>query len=150
MAVADSRNYRSIDDHVATSGRVASDDLAGLRSEGFEVVVNLLPDQSPYALAGEREIVEAQGLEYVHVPVDFARPTVTDYEEFERVMDRIDGRRALIHCAANYRASAFYSCWAVRRGRWTREEADRLVGSLWNPAEHPGWPELLAAIDARR
>ena len=106
--------------------RVSAEDLAGLGAAGYDVVVNLLPDDSTYAVEGEEAIVRGQGLRYVPIPIDFATPTHEQLEEFVEAMDANEGRRVHVHCAANYRVSAFYSLYAMRRGWWTAEEADEL------------------------
>ena len=62
-------------------------------------------------------------------------------------MDEHDGQKVHVHCAANYRVSAFYGLYAVRRGRCTVAEADALAQELWDPAEHPAWT---AFIDLER
>jgi hypothetical protein len=42
--------------------------------------------------------------------------------------------------------SAFYSRYAIEIGKWTVEEADSFMLSIWNPAEYPSWPEWLEAV----
>jgi protein tyrosine phosphatase (PTP) superfamily phosphohydrolase (DUF442 family) len=48
-------------------------------------------------------------MEYVHIGVDWNKPTREDVEQFFKVMDANQDKDILIHCAANYRASAFYT-----------------------------------------
>ncbi len=49
-----------------------------------------------------------------------------------------------MHCAANYRVTAFYGLYALRRGLCTEAEADELTRSVWNPAEFPAWDAFIA------
>lgn len=142
-------NYRKINDSVATSGRVEPAQLAQLAAAGVEVVINLMPDSSQYAVPGEREMVENQGIEYLYLPVDFAAPTLADYDRFGQLMAMVGRRRVLIHCAANFRVSAFYSRYAIDRGLWSPEEADRFMLSIWQPQEHPPWPRWLEEVACR-
>jgi hypothetical protein len=51
-----------------------------------------------------------------------------------------------IHCAANFRVSAFYSLYQVTHGAWSVARASEFIADVWRPAEHPGWPEFIAAI----
>ncbi len=146
MSVNKAYNFHAVNDTVATAGRVEPEQLAQLGSEGFEVVINLLPDSSQYAVTEERQLVEAQGIEYLYLPVDFARPTVADYRQFRQLMQRAGDRKLLVHCAANYRVSAFYSRYAIEAGRWSLAEADQFILSIWQPDEHPPWPRWLEEV----
>jgi uncharacterized protein (TIGR01244 family) len=128
---------------VTTSGTVAPDDLRTLAAQGFDVVVNLLPTDGHAAVAEEESIVREQGLHYVHIPVDFAAPTRADYDAFAAAMDEHVGETVHVHCAANYRVSAFYRVYAVRRQWWTAAEADAFLHDLWDPSEHPAFAALL-------
>ena len=58
-------------------------------------------------------------------------------------LDELGDKKVLIHCAANYRVSAFYSLYAMKRLDWSEEKADALVGSLWTPAERPPWKDFM-------
>lgn len=143
MNIEASYNFRRVDEKLTTSGVVGAAALSALAAQGYEVVVNLLPDNNQHAVPGERELVESQGLEYIHIPVDFNQPTPADFEQFAAAMDRVRGKHIHVHCAANWRVTAFYALYAVRRGDWTIGQARDFVHGVWQPAEHPGWPELI-------
>ena len=149
MSVDQAYNFRQVDEQVATAGRVEPEQLAQLAEEGFELVINLLPESSRYAVTNERQIVESQGLDYLYLPVDFAAPTLADYEQFRQFMQTAQERKLLVHCAANYRVSAFYSRYACETGKWSAQQADQFMLSLWQPGEHPPWPQWLEQV-ARR
>src|SRR5262245_9022223 len=138
MSIEDSYNFRRINEGLTTSGRVNVAQLGELRREGYDAVINLLPD-SESDVADEARIVREQGMDYVYIPVDFQRPTRADLDAFVEAMDARRGGKIHVHCAANYRVSAFYSIYALRRGLCTRDEANELVHSVWNPADFPAW-----------
>jgi uncharacterized protein (TIGR01244 family) len=138
-------NFRRMSELVTTSGLVTEDQLRGLADEGYDVVVNLLPDESERALRDESRIVEASGLDYVHIPVDFSAPTSDDLERFFRAMDANAGRTVHIHCAANYRVSAFYALYLRHEGLCSAAEAEALVRDVWDTSTHPAWEALLDA-----
>jgi protein tyrosine phosphatase (PTP) superfamily phosphohydrolase (DUF442 family) len=146
MDINSSYNFVSVSDQLTTSGMVSADGLRTLGAQGYRVIVNLLPDSNQHAVSGEREIVESQGLEYVHIPVDFKRPTRADFDQFSATLDRVLEKKVHIHCAANWRVTAFYSLYEVRRARWTPSQASEFMHRIWKPAEHPGWPEFIADI----
>lgn len=147
MAIEESFNFRRINASLTTSGVVGAQRLAELAAAGYQQLINLLPDSSEYAVAEERAIVESQGLIYHHIPVDFARPTAADFDAFCAVMAQAQGCQLHIHCAANYRVSAFYARYAVAQGQWSAGQAQALIRGLWNPAEHPGWSAFLQDLD---
>jgi len=146
MNIEASYNFRRISARLTTSGIVQTDGLRALGSQGYEVLVNLLPDSSEHAVPNERSIVESQDIEYIHIPVDFKQPAAGDFATFSEVMDRIRERRVHVHCAANYRVSAFYSLYAISRGLWSRDEAMNFISGIWQPTEHPGWSEFVTGV----
>jgi protein tyrosine phosphatase (PTP) superfamily phosphohydrolase (DUF442 family) len=146
MNIESSHNFRRLSDRLTTSGFVHPDGLRSLASQGYEVVVNLLPETSEYATPGERDIVESQLLEYIYIPVDFKQPTQSDFALFAQAMDRLALRKVHVHCAANYRVSAFYSLYQVHRGHWSVGEASDFIEGIWRPAEHAGWSEFISDI----
>lgn len=146
MSIDQAYNYRAVSDTVATAGILKPDQLAALGDAGIEVVINLLPDSSEYAVKNERQIIESQGIEYWYLPVDFSDPKLDEYEQFKGKLRQLEGKKLLIHCAANYRVSAFYSRYAIENGRWTKQEADRFMLSIWQPGDYPVWPEWLDQV----
>lgn len=144
MGVEASDNFRRVSDTVTTSGRIAPDDLAGMRAERYDVVVNLLPDTSEHATRDEAAIVDEQGLTYVHIPVDFSAPRHEELDEFTAVMDAYDGRTIHVHCAANYRVSVFYGLYAVRRGMWSLDDARQHIRDVWPDGPDPVWSDFIA------
>jgi uncharacterized protein (TIGR01244 family) len=144
LSIDDSYNFRRIDDRLTTSGLVSAEQLAHLRDEGYDAVIDLLPDNHERAVADEGQIVRAQGLDYVHIPVDFDAPSHADLEAFADAMDAHAGQKIHVHCAANYRVTAFYGLYAQQRGLCTEVEADALVRDIWDPDEFPVWHEFIA------
>lgn len=146
MDIEASYNFRRMTERLTTSGIVRPDGLKALRVQGYEVVVNLLPDTSEYAIPNERDIVEAQGVEYIYIPVDFKQPTSADFLRFSEALDRAQEKKVHVHCAANYRVSAFYSLYLVSRGLWGGEQAMEFIRGIWQPDEHPGWSDFIDRV----
>ena len=146
MGIEESYNFRRIADGVTTSGVVGAKRLSGLAEEGYGAVINLLPDGGEWSVDDEQAIVEGQGLEYVYIPVDWAAPKTADLEAFSAAMDRVGAGegRVHVHCAANFRVTAFYGLHCQRSGAWSSEQAAALVADVWDPAEHPQWETFIA------
>lgn len=149
MAIENSWNFKRVDALVTTSGVVGSNRLKELGPEGYDVVINLLPNDSEYAVENEQQIVEEQGVNYAYIPVDFKNPTLSDYDQFVAALEGAKERKTHIHCAANYRVSAFYALYAESRKLWSQSEAQKFVHSLWRPEERQGWPEFIAKVRER-
>lgn len=149
MAIEGSYNFHRVSEKITTSGVVGADRLAALGSEGYDAVVDLLPEASEYSVADEASIVAEQGLDYVHIPVDFAAPTIADLDAFTDALDRLEGRRVHVHCAANFRVTAFYGLYAVAKGLQSAAEADELARLFWDPADDPVWVDFIARARRR-
>ena len=145
MSIEQAYNFCAINDAVATSGILNEDQLSELRASGYEAVINLLPRDSKYAIQNEEEIVTAQGVEYIYIPVDFSAPTEQEYAEFTGVMKCWQGRKVLVHCAANYRVSAFYAMYAYEHLGWSAARARAHIESIWQPGEYPPWEQFITA-----
>ena len=80
---------------------------------------------------------------YHHLPVAFANPTEADFSAFEQVMAGLppDGR-TLLHCAANFRVSAFYGLYAIKHLGWSVEQAEAFRAPIWAGSALPGLGDL--------
>ena len=149
MSIDESYNFRRVDERLTTSGIVNVEQLNELRDEGYDAVINLKPDIEAEIGADEGAIVQDQGIAYTYIPVDFDAPTHADFEAFAAAMDAHAGEKVHVHCAANYRVTAFYSVYALERGLWTEDEAARFVRDVWDPSEFPAWQAFIADEQAR-
>jgi len=137
-------NFVQVTERIATSGVVPLDEFPAIAAAGYRRVINLLPDDNRYAQSGEDETVRGLGMDYVHIPVDIDDPTMADYQRFERAMDEVAGEPVWVHCAANWRVSAFVSLYGQARLGWTRERGDALVRGIWEPT--PPWLDLAERV----
>ena len=137
-------NFREIDEKVSTSGLLNELQLSELSSSGYEMVINLLPNETEYAVKNEKEIVEAQGIEYRYIPVDFENPKEQDYYSFVNAIRSGEGKKILIHCAANFRVTAFFGIYAYEHLGWSSSKALELIASVWKPEEHSPWEMFIS------
>lgn len=127
------RNFRRIDDRIATGGQPTEAQLLDLAAAGFQSVINLALTTSTDALADEPASVRALGLDPLHIPVDFEAPTTDDYERFAAALRAWRGRAVFVHCAANHRVSVFCAIHRVTVLGWRREAALAAVRDIWEP-----------------
>ena len=145
----DIRGVVRVDDHTLTAGQPTEEQLRAVAAEGVEVVINLATISPRYSLPDEAGLVKALGLEYVHLPVEWDNPLPEDFEAFSRTMDDAAGRHVFIHCAANFRVTAFYGLYAMRRLGWTEAQADALRARIWQHHQYPIWEKFMSDMKAR-
>jgi protein tyrosine phosphatase (PTP) superfamily phosphohydrolase (DUF442 family) len=127
-------NQRQVNDRLGTSGQPTVAQLGAVADAGYRTVINLaLHDDPRYSLPDEAGTVRSLGMQYVHIPVQFGRPTREDLRAFFDAMDAHRGEKLWVHCAANMRVSAFLGLYGVLRLGQPREEAFPLIADLWQP-----------------
>ena len=143
-------NFRKINDSIATAGQPTENQLRELKEEGYECVLNLAPYDPRYSLTDEQELVEFLNMKYVHQPVDFAAPLIMDYRRFERNLQRVNNKKTLVHCAANYRVSVFFGHYASKYLGWSQKQCDEYVADIWNVEEFPVWVKFIEQLRTER
>lgn len=140
----DISNYRAYSDTFASSGQPTAEDLQTLRDAGFERIVYIAWSDHENSLPHEDRLVKAQGMEYLHIPVDWQAPTASDFYLFAGAMQRAPQRKTLLHCQVNYRASAFSFLYRVIYDKVPLAEAKRAMNSVWTPNET--WRDLIFEV----
>jgi protein tyrosine phosphatase (PTP) superfamily phosphohydrolase (DUF442 family) len=141
-------NFRNVDCYISTSGQPSADQLAAAARDGFTVVINLALHGDPrYSLPDEEGLVISLGMEYVHIPVQFASPAEDDAFAFFSAMEHHQGKKLLVHCAANKRVTAFLGLYRVIRQGWEPVKAFELMKSVWEPDDV--WSAFISAMLAK-
>jgi len=146
MLVNEIFNYKRISDKLSLAGQPKECELIELSESGFEVVINIAPTDSRYSLKDEEGLVEYLGMEYFHLPVDFAEPTESDFEKFCMLVESQVNKQVFIHCAANYRVTVFYALYAMKYGILGRDAALSVVSSIWNLDDFPVWKDFFERV----
>jgi protein tyrosine phosphatase (PTP) superfamily phosphohydrolase (DUF442 family) len=136
-------NYMQLNDSLFCSGMPAAAQIPSLAEKNIEVVINLATAKSEGAMPNERELVEAQNIKYYNIPVEWGKPTAQDLNEFFTVMEVHKDSNILVHCQANYRATAFITLYRILRLGWERENAFVDLNKIWNPEEYPIWEDFI-------
>jgi protein tyrosine/serine phosphatase len=58
-------------------------------------------------------------------------------------MDIHQHKTILVHCQANYRATAFIALYRTNRLGWSEQNAFKDLMKIWNPAEYPIWQRFI-------
>jgi protein tyrosine phosphatase (PTP) superfamily phosphohydrolase (DUF442 family) len=101
------REYYRVEEDIYTAGQPTEDQIILLGHERFEVVINLATSHSPNALQDEQQLVMANGMAYVHIPVEWENPTLEDLHKFFHFFSTYGSFKTFVHCAKNMRVSAF-------------------------------------------
>jgi protein tyrosine phosphatase (PTP) superfamily phosphohydrolase (DUF442 family) len=138
------KNLLPVTDRLTTAGQPPAEAFPAIRAAGFDRVINLGLLGQPYSLADEQSLVLANGMAYRHIPVPFEAPEHGQFADFLREMDSAQGEMVFLHCAANYRATAFAALYGVRRLGWERSRAEGFVTEIWQP--NPAWRAFLDGL----
>ena len=114
--------------------------------EGFQTVINLAPINPRYSLPDEAGLVASLGMTYHHLPIDWAQPTENDFEAFEKLLRTLEESKTLIHCAANFRVTAFYALYAMKNLAWSGARAEEFRNSVWAGSDYPVWEAFIAEM----
>ncbi|APV52240.1 hypothetical protein BWI17_02015 [Betaproteobacteria bacterium GR16-43] len=134
-------NVVEITPKLVTSGQPSASALAKLKEQGFEAVIYLAPPTVSDAVRDEPLIVTKQGLTFVNIPIQFGKPTEDDFETFAGVLAGLGGKKVLVHCQVNLRASSMVFLYRVLKLKEAPEAAYKAVSAVWKP--HDAWATLI-------
>ena len=125
-------NYYEYSGRLLSSGQPTRDQFPEIAAAGVEAVINLAPVTAPGALADEGEVVSGLDMGYAHIPVDWDNPPLADLETFFTEMERFTGKRVLVHCYANARASTFVYLWRTLQAGHNDARARAAMIEVWD------------------
>lgn len=137
-------NYVEYSGRFASAGQPTAEQLTELGEQGFERVVYIAWTDNDNSLDAEDRLVKSLGMEYLHIPVEWTAPTASDFYLFAGAMQRAPEKKTLLHCQANYRASAFSFLYRVLYEDVPVAEAKRDMNAIWTPNET--WRDLIFAV----
>ena len=139
MTIEDIYNYLFLTDTLSSSGMPTVEQMASVAEAGVQVVINLAPHDVPNAVPNEAELVHSLGMQYINIPVNWNTPTKDGLNKFMDAMDEHKGRKVLVHCEANFRASAFVSMYRILREGWRVDDALEVMHRIWDEDAYPVW-----------
>jgi protein tyrosine phosphatase (PTP) superfamily phosphohydrolase (DUF442 family) len=149
VGTQDIYNYRRVNDQLITGGQPSEGQIKSAADEGVTTVINLATLNPQSSLPDEAELVRSLGMTYYHIPVDWGNPLESNLDTFEKIFKRVSGEKTLVHCAANFRVTAFYSLYAMKHLGWSEAQADEFRASIWKGSDHPVWEEFIAAMKTK-
>jgi len=134
-------NFHFVSKNIASSGLIQLADYSLIKQYGFKHVINLIPgDQTE-----ERKQVQALGLSYEQIEVDWHEPSLDDYEKFASLMNSYAKDKIYVHCQANYRASTFIYLYRTLELKQNKTEAKKDLLQVWTPS--PSWSDYIKKVE---
>jgi len=132
-------NFLALSENLFTGGMPKADELTDAAQSGVEMVVNLAPHEVSNALPGETELVTSLGMQYINIPVIWNTPTKDGLDRFMDLMDENKDKKILVHCQANFRATAFVALYRILRQGWNADDAMAGMHKIWDAEDYPIW-----------
>ena len=136
-------NFLRLSENLSSGGMPKAEQLRDGAAKGVQVVINLAPHDVPDALPEEAALVRELGMQYINIPVHWNTPTRGSLDKFMDTMDEHQGKKILVHCEANFRASAFLSMYRVLRQGWKHEDALQVMHQIWEEEAYPVWKKFI-------
>lgn len=134
-------NYIKINELIATSGQLKIAEFELIANEGFEVIINLALNNSSNAIVNEDKIVTDLNMTYIHIPVNFENPNLSDLKLFLNILQSLETNKVWIHCSKNYRVSAFMYVYHKYVLHTPFEKINLSIFDIWQPSLV--WQELM-------
>lgn len=132
-------NFLALSETLFTGGMPKAEQLSDAAQRGVEMVINLAPHTVLDALPNEAELVTSLGMQYINIPVIWTTPTKDGLDRFMDVMDENKDKKILVHCQANFRATAFMALYRILRQGWNADEAMEGMHQIWDTEDYPIW-----------
>ncbi len=126
-------NYLDYSDTLSSSGQPLAIHIPLLARTGFDQIIYLALTTNITAIQKEDELALKNGMDFLHVAVDFERPSLRNFELFAAILNSSADQKTLVHCQVNFRASTFLFLYRVIYLGVPIGEAKRDLDKVWGP-----------------
>lgn len=119
-----------------------------IADNGYQVVINLALNESPGTISDEGNLVTTLKMKYIHIPVVWENPTISDLDQFFESMQQFHESKTFVHCVLNMRVSVFVFLYRVIYLHEDQEDAYQDVLKIWKPDAI--WQSLMDRAMSRR
>ncbi|MFT4713342.1 MAG: protein tyrosine phosphatase (PTP) superfamily phosphohydrolase (DUF442 family) [Candidatus Azotimanducaceae bacterium] len=106
-------NFVEYSESLSSSGQPLKEHMPLLAEMGFDQIIYLALTTNRTALDKEDELVLKNDMNYLHVAVDFSKPSLKNFETVALILQNSKDQKSLLHCQVNYRASTFSFLYRV-------------------------------------
>lgn len=135
-STANIKNLLGYSPNFYSSGQPSAKQLQALKGDGFERIIYIAFSDHEHSLANEDRLVKSLGMDYIHIPVVWDKPSARDFALFASAMQQAPQAKTLLHCQVNYRASAFALLYRVIYLDVPLQQAMADMHGIWTPTEH--------------
>ena len=136
------KNFQRNTDNLLSSALPDETHFKALKQEGVVKVIDLIPgDRSE-----EKSMVEALGMAYFNIAVDWDNPTLENFQTYVTYMELENEGNTLTHCRLNWRGSAFTYLYRVTQLGEPEEVARKDLEKIWQP--EGVWLEFINKVKA--
>ncbi|NCB12396.1 MAG: hypothetical protein EOM78_12285, partial [Erysipelotrichia bacterium] len=115
------------------SGQPSVEQFKEIADNEYEVVINLALQNASNAIENEDKVVTSLKMAYFHIPVDFDNPKLSDLKLFLNLLQSLGANKVWVHCALNYRVSAFMYVYHKYILKTPFENIDLSIFEKWSP-----------------
>lgn len=141
MCLTKIKHYHYISNRLASSGQPTAHQFSDIANAGYQVVINLATHESDNAVAEEESIVTGFKMVYEHLPVPFDAPSALHLRAFFKMLRDYEDKKIWVHCALNYRVSAFLYHYYRLVLNQPEVEAKKVMLPIWQP--NAVWQQFL-------
>jgi uncharacterized protein (TIGR01244 family) len=124
-------NFSKVETTVACAGATTPAALAGIKSMGYNSVINLrTPGEAGAELDAEAAAAKAAGINYVHLPFNAQAPDPALVDNFLKAITDKTNQPAFIHCASANRAAALWMVKRIAVDKWSVDQASTEAAAL--------------------
>ena len=92
LTLTDINNYNSLSEQLASAGMPEVDSLQTLKDNGFQHIINLIPDD----FNEEKNQVTSLQMIFDQIAVDWNNPSLENFAEFTALMKQYQGDKVLV------------------------------------------------------
>jgi protein tyrosine phosphatase (PTP) superfamily phosphohydrolase (DUF442 family) len=118
------RNFTVVDAVVACAGATESRVFPGLKERGYKSIVNLREaTEVGAAIPESRAMASANGLKFIHLPLNAAKPDEAVVDEFIKVVTDPANQPVFINCGSANRVGAVWLAKRMLVDKWDEARA---------------------------
>ena len=138
-------NFLQLTENIASSGQPCETEFIRIKDLGYSTMINLALTSSDNAIVNEGDIVTELGLSYVHIPIQWQKPTLEQFQLFAAVMQQQNQRKVWVHCAFNMRVSVFLYLYSTFYLSTPEETALQKLNQVWQPNDI--WSQFIIDVN---